>query len=64
MGAKTEVKVRSLFLSLFFCVCVLVTPFFFFRDFRVCFLILLANDDGDERGMGLAISRRCEEEAG
>jgi hypothetical protein len=32
MGAKTEVKVRSLFLSFFF-VCVLVTPFFFFRDF-------------------------------
>jgi len=62
MGAKTEVKVRSLFLSFF--LCVLVTPFFFFRDFRVCFLILLANDDDDERGMGLAISRRCEEEAG
>ena len=62
MGAKTEVKVRSLFLCFFD-----VTPFFFFPDASRLFLILLnANDDGDERGMmGFAISPRCEgEEAG
>jgi hypothetical protein len=68
MGAKTEVKVRSLFLFfylflLLFFVCVLVTPFSFFRISRL-FLILLANDDGDERGMGFAISPRCEEGEG
>lgn len=61
MGAKTEVKVRSLFLCFFD-----VTPFFFFPMASRLFLILLnANDDGDERGMGFAISARCEgEEAG
>lgn len=42
--------------------CVLSNAFFSFSASRL-FLILLANDDGDERGMGFAISPRCEGEA-